>query len=94
MTGQEPAQIVASHVCRVKWSIPLPLPSRRMGGRLACLDVAAPVLQPLLMPGLEVPRTVLESDLGQPLADVHYFAELGPGRKSAERVFVCLPGGD
>lgn len=65
-----------------------------LGGRLACLDVAAPVLQPLLMPGLELPRTVLESDLGQLLADVHYFAELGPGRKSAERVFVCLPGSD
>ncbi|KAL4452328.1 hypothetical protein ABPG75_007990 [Micractinium tetrahymenae] len=63
-----------------------------VGGRLACLDLSAPTLRPLLMPGLEVPRTVLESDLGQPLADVSYFAELGPGRRSAERLFVTVPG--
>jgi hypothetical protein len=53
--------------------------------------MSAPVLAPLLMPGLEVARTVLEADLGQPLADVNYFAELA-GRKPAERLFVCLPG--
>ena len=43
------------------------------------------------MPGLEVARTVLEADLGQPLADVNYFSELA-GRKPAERLLVCLPG--
>ena len=53
--------------------------------------MAAPALQPLLMPGLELPRTVLEQDLGQPLADLNYFAELR-NRKSAERLFVCVPG--
>lgn len=60
-------------------------------GTLACLDVSAPQLAPLLMPGLEVPRTVLEHDLGRPLADVFYLAQLR-GRKPAERVFVCVPG--
>lgn len=65
----------------------------RVNGQLACLDLSAPALQPLLMPGLELPRTVLEHDLGQPLADINYFAELA-GRKSAERLFVCVPGLD
>lgn len=65
----------------------------RLDGRLACLDVSQPALQPLLMPGLELPRTVLEHDLGQPLADVNYFQELA-GRKPAERLFVCAPGLD
>lgn len=45
------------------------------------------------MPGLELPRTILESDLGQPLADCNYFAEL-TRRKPAERLFVCAPGLD
>ena len=53
--------------------------------------MSAPALAPLLMPGLEVARTVLEADLGQPLADVNYFSELA-GRKPAERLLVCLPG--
>lgn len=65
----------------------------RLAGRLACLDVSHPELQPLLMPGLELPRTVLESDLGLPLADCNYFAEL-TRRKPAERLFVCVPGMD
>lgn len=65
-----------------------------VGGRLACLDLSAPALRGLLMPGLELPRTVLESDLGQPLADINYFAELGPGRRPAERLFVTVPGRD
>lgn len=52
--------------------------------------MAAPPLAPLLMPGLELPRTVLESDLGRPLADVNYIAETA-GRKPAERLFVCVP---
>lgn len=34
---------------------------------------------------------VLEHDLGQPLADANFFAEL-QGRKPAERLFVCIPG--
>lgn len=68
-----------------------PPPLARLNGRLAALDMAAPALQPLLMPGLELPRTVLEHDLGRPLADINYFAELR-NRKSAERLFVCVPG--
>ncbi|KAI3438188.1 hypothetical protein D9Q98_000625 [Chlorella vulgaris] len=63
-----------------------------IGGRLACLEMsAASPLRPLLMPGLELPRTVQESDLGQPLADLNYFAELS-NRKPSERLFVCVPG--
>lgn len=65
-------------------------PLCRVGGHLACLDMAAAPLRPLLMPGLELPRTVLESDLGMPLADVNFFSEQA-GRKPAERVFVCVP---
>jgi hypothetical protein len=90
----------STHYCSavltsLHWTaLPLPRPrppARRLGGRLACLDMSAPALAPLLMPGLEVARTVLEADLGQPLADVNYFSELA-GRKPAERLFVCLPG--
>lgn len=68
--------------------------SCRVGGRLACLDLSSPALHGLIMPGLELPRTVLESELGQPLADVSYFAELGPGRRPTERLFVTVPGLD
>jgi hypothetical protein len=51
--------------------------------------VGDPALRPVLMPGLELPATVLESDLGQPLGcDINYLAELA-GRRFAERLFVC-----
>ena len=56
--------------------------------------MAASALAPLLMPGLELPRTVLEHDLGVPVADVNYLHHLAPQRKSAERLFVCVPGDD
>ena len=36
----------------------------------------------------------LEHDLGVPVADVNYLHHLAPQRKSAERLFVCVPGDD
>lgn len=93
MSGPSSALLCRAHFTSLLCRCPCPPPfcASRLGGRLACLDMSAPALAPLLMPGLEVARTVLEADLGQPLADVNYFAELA-GRKPAERLFVCLPG--
>lgn len=44
----------------------------------------------LLMDGLHEVCTVLEEDLGEPLADIYYIEELGKhgGRAPAHRLFI------
>ena len=42
----------------------------------------------LLMPGLELVRTVLESDFGPRLIDVNYFHSVAD-RPPAKRLFMC-----
>lgn len=56
-------------------------------GSLACLDVGhgTPVRDMLVMEGYEEACTLLESDFGQPLADVNLFPS-APG----QQLYVCL----
>jgi hypothetical protein len=60
-------------------------------GALAALDLGpgGPLHAPLLMDGLREARTVLESDFGEPLAEV-YHAEAAE-RRPAHRLFVLAP---
>ncbi len=60
-------------------------------GRLALLNVgaASPLHSRLLMPGLELARTVLEADLGVPLADVFYFPSASPRARVASQHLPC-----
>ena len=59
-------------------------------GKLAALDVGtvSPLHAKLLMPGLELVRTVLESDFGTRLYDINYFHSLS-ARRPAQRLFIC-----
>lgn len=58
-------------------------------GRLCALDVgpASVLHQDLIMDGLQDVRTVLESDFGQPVIDVNYFASLPVPLQ--QRLFLC-----
>jgi hypothetical protein len=61
-------------------------------GALAALDLgpSGPFHAPLLMDGLREARTVLEADLGAPLAEVYFVAEAAE-RRPAHRLFVLAP---
>ena len=42
----------------------------------------------LLMPGLDLVKTVLESDFGTRLVDINYFHSIS-ARQPPERLFIC-----
>ena len=60
-----------------------------MQGQLCALDVGTDSVlhDDLIMDGLQDVRTVLESDFGQAVLDVNYFASLpGPAHR---KLFLC-----
>ena len=59
-------------------------------GKLAAVDVGSrsALHAKLLMPGLELVRTVQEEDFGTRLFDVNYFHSLS-ARRPAQRLFIC-----
>ena len=58
-------------------------------GRLCCLDVGPDSIlhHDLIMDGLQDVRTVLESDFGDSVADVNYFASLP--FPPQQKLFLC-----
>ncbi len=63
--------------------------SKLLQGRLCALDVGPDSVlhHDLIMDGLQDVRTVLESDFGQGIIDVNYFASI-PGSPQ-HRLFLC-----
>jgi len=66
----------------------------RIEGRAAGLnaDPSSPLYKSLIMDGLHDVFTVLESDLGTPLADIYYLSE-AVSRKTEHRVVVVGTNG-
>lgn len=59
-------------------------------GKLCCIDTGLDscLHDTLLMDGLQITRTVLESDFGMPLCDINYFDSL-TYLTHEQRLFIC-----